>query len=731
MKTFLIVISIITVLTVGMQSFRSAQTPDELPADHALAPNVTTFAYDSLRSGSTISHLADGTRFTSRKVPFQEATAAYKFMPLYLNTTKQPVPGLEPDAHLIYFTHLQERTALRIYSLEKESLVRDVMIPRHLAPTSTPLINPQTGRLYYLSSMTGPPQKSLSTRHHLVSVGLDGKNFDVADLRISSLLRQTDKRKKPRLEERVHCKTAPSLISKEQATTLAFGCSISTNSDLHWRYGEHRGLTGLAVFVDVDAKGSLMPKTLRGFRVSESSAIADTGFDGGIYQSGGAPAALPNGDTLFATGNGPYYPRDQSFGCSVIRLDPQTAKVKTVADEPQIIGLNDLGSNECWSSNDEYSSSAVSVAPGKVGLVGSIMSKYGRLRMFNVDQMAPSSQGREQEVSLGSSINYGQPVSIGQKDGSVRAFVSFNPSHPAEIDMFWTTKPQVNHHHQCLGLTLAKAQTGSTRLVNFYSGRLRSDHVTVPESVPLFKEMTAQRSSLLGESGQGYMSAKLASPFHETGTLGWTVPKDIIPPAGFVISPLPDFRNTFSVLSRARIINESTESFYLLIRKDSPSAKTCQGNIPAGFEPLYLASKKDSPQSAPAKIFAVDSSGSETPQIAWERTPLANLQFDRTHSLVLLRSPVSERIVVFVTGFQIDPSSNQRQSVFFLLDAEDGHLLHIGNFEGVQHFAMPLVVGNEVFIPTLENGIQRIRLEGHGPWWRDLLRSANNLSLFN
>lgn len=663
-------------------------------ADHSFARSVTTFAYDERRSGIAQTSLADGTQFRSMLVPFPAGRHAAKFMPLYLDSGAVRARPSDPRRLLIFFVSSPD-LRLRLYDLDRDSVFRDITLPLRLSPASAPVIDPRSKTLYYLSFVIDPALGRSRYFHRLIQISLETFETRIVEFEPASPV------------GRLHCKTALALSSEDRR--LAWGCSVAVNAERAWTYAKDRGLSGLVMSMDLAENGDLQPNSLRAFVTSRVGTVGPGGYDTGVYLAGGALARSATKDWLVATGNGPWLPEQGAFGCAVFRLSQGLENVPLTSRGPAAVGLNAPHHNECWQLNDELTSSAVSLGGNPGAEIASVMSKSGRLLSFEIARMDPNV--RPVSISLGQGRwSYGQPVSWTLPSGAVRVFATaFDDGFPSHEVRWQHAVGGDGASTSCLGYTAIARQAGGVELVAFDSGPLRGDHLTLPSDHPFFPEITQPFTSLLGAGPGSHLAPALFGPYRATGSLGWTLDPHAKPPSGFRLDPLPDPRETFSPELRTRA-REITGAARWILAPASGKARVRCPPAPEGYQALHRISSFAPERTAQVRVGGIELAPGGSVRTLWTIIPAPGLRLDRTHSLVLLKSPRSERTLLLLTGYSIDEVSGRRQSRIFLHDAARGTRLHEASFQGVQHFSMPLVVGNEVFLATQEDGLNRLRI---------------------
>jgi hypothetical protein len=78
------------------------------------------------------------------------------------------------------------------------------------------------------------------------------------------------------------------------------------------------------------ARGWLLAIDAKSWVIAATWCSTVTGFGGGIWQSGSAPAVGPDGSIYVVTGNGSFSPHDGDYGESILRLQLRTTKPASI-----------------------------------------------------------------------------------------------------------------------------------------------------------------------------------------------------------------------------------------------------------------------------------------------------------------------------------------------------------------------------------------------------------------
>ena len=153
----------------------------------------------------------------------------------------------------------------------------------------------------------------LNIRIH--QVDLDGNNHRFMDIPIDKLMTQPGSDFPYPPSTVMRCRSALGLFEYDHQKHVYFSCGVNA-LPAPYHYGNQCGGRGALFAVALDDRGNLSrTDAVRVFTPSMLTADPQTGFDTGIWNSGSAPAWLDTGHLLVATGNGPFLPEEENFGC--------------------------------------------------------------------------------------------------------------------------------------------------------------------------------------------------------------------------------------------------------------------------------------------------------------------------------------------------------------------------------------------------------------------------------
>jgi outer membrane protein assembly factor BamB len=182
--------------------------------------------------------------------------------------------------------------------------------------TSTPVIDPDTKRLYAVAKIAEPGQPILH-RIHAIDIR-DGKIIRKADINIPRKEGQLDEMARRHLQR-------PGLLLANGLVYVAFGSHQDAIPYQGWLLAFDKDTLGL----------------------THTFCVTPGGLQGGIWQSGNGPAADHDGNIYVMTSNGSFDPSRTQFSDSFVKLSPDLSKVDwfTPANVTKLNVLDiDLGS---------------------------------------------------------------------------------------------------------------------------------------------------------------------------------------------------------------------------------------------------------------------------------------------------------------------------------------------------------------------------------------------------
>lgn len=270
-------------------------------SDLASRQEVLTFGYSPLRSGSAESCLKSffGMKFESFLIPGSEG--AIEAQPLIIQGSKEPE---------LFFLTAEGATFWGIHS---KKILRQIPFPLASFNTSTPVVSYQFGKIY---GMYFTYKNSDGYLHHLFSISLSNNEFKF-------LVVNEGPFSKSAYRKFTYCRTSLALSADKEGGTLLFGCSLNRGKTGASLSSENKGERGVVVSARVDKDGNFenQRNSISYFYPSSKTNDPESGKDGSVWMSGGAPTVLPDGNFLITTGNGKIDLEGRQYNCSMIQLD--------------------------------------------------------------------------------------------------------------------------------------------------------------------------------------------------------------------------------------------------------------------------------------------------------------------------------------------------------------------------------------------------------------------------
>lgn len=683
--------------------------------------SITTFAFDHGRSGTYTASFSPSDLKNLFVQKHDWAKDALKHMPLYLRFKND-----EKDL-LIFGT---KHSSLIAYNLKGEEILWEVHLAGEL--TSTPVYSEEKKTIFLLIRKNTIKAQA----YEAVSISIDGAIKDRHPFNLINLYLQNGVSLKKDDINSLASKTAIGLNEINSHHYMYFGFSSAKNpytENLKERthYGTNRGATGLLVGLYIEADGTFSNNSPLLFSTSAITEDKRTGYDTGIYHSGGAAALLPDNTLLVATGNGPNFPDQNNFSCSIVRLDGQTLMPRRGTRGFSYLARELEGYHECHiGNNGEFTSSWPSVIQTKDNKkIGFIMDKFGDVHIFNPDSLTGNKE--EGRIRLDSKYffkSYGYPIysngSIFENQKSINLIIHHsgfpNPYNPRKI---YASKLLDDHllknkykPTRCLGL-LRKQSTPEHSISFYHAGDLTRTS-TVAKSVT---SQFLESSSLLGLKKivpeiTGLVIKDQIIPLKNIGTLGFAIDTKTKSIAGYERT-----RANFYVLSHKNNLNFI--NYYLdLEEPNSTNPNVRKTNIKAsGFEyfkkidqnsaacpdfdreefvELMVYEKESLELIEGLQIHSLDISNPSNVGINWIYKGMDNELVEKNSLVTVLNQKKNKG----ATFFNVTERNSGNSSIR-ILDTFSGELIKNYPISDKLHFSSLILTDYGIFAPTIEQGI--------------------------
>gem|GEM_PF-4423777 len=271
---------------------------------------------------------------------------------------------------------------------------------------------------------------------------------------------------------------------------LVWGCSpdFKSHGD-KITYGNRSNRSGFLMRARLSEQGRLVPITNQDIFLT-SSEIKGNRFSGistGIWNSGGPLAITQSGNVVVTTGNGPSYPKQGNYGCSILVLEGKSLQLLR---NNSFYSLDREGTQECFFHNKDFSSSSPVIfrddkSENKENEVVLVTGKPGRLIFFKPNGLGPELDLIKNSSYLSHGVNqshYGMPLILKSK-GDTQVFTVGTVASTSERDLVVLTEGQRDIYSEQSGIGLKKVSCfgylkrtlGPLRLKAglFYTGKIR------------------------------------------------------------------------------------------------------------------------------------------------------------------------------------------------------------------------------------------------------------------
>jgi hypothetical protein len=447
MKIFVIVILILAGTT--LMGFASLAWDWRNARDCAAGttPGAFTFAYTALRPGSTPSCLSSraysGFDVEKLELPFTTTPAMLLYWNGVRDTSFEPFAGRrvllgQSYPAGVYAFDFDTRRVLWRHDFYADAPGLHRYVPIN---SSAPVIDPARHRLYGTfieEKHLGKKATDSRLTQHYYSIALDGTGYEEFTVDLSKyVLEKGTTATADDIAKYLRCRSALALATETKQPYVLSGCSIVRAFSFEGTQFEHhassqtvKGIRGLLLTLPLDPDtGKFRPVAeARAFVPSKLGDDPGAGVDAGIWHSGGAPALLPNGRTLLATGNGIYRPDLGVYGCAILRVDLATLAV----DDPDGSYFSVRGettpaaSRLCHEGNLDPSSSAPATIQVGERYFSTMGGKDGWIKSFDPLHLPGAQGGAGRELEIVQGFSFGQPVAFADRRFHVLSAIGGN-----------------------------------------------------------------------------------------------------------------------------------------------------------------------------------------------------------------------------------------------------------------------------------------------------------------
>jgi len=703
-------VAFVIVTWAAIAVFRSDFALEEDEALAEFGASALQFGFDSHHSGAQRAPLS--VERYSKKMAFypSKSIQAERTMPLFVNGDELSIPALDGLQVLIFGSG---RDLLAWDLLANRIIWRVSKLPGELF--STPMLDQQFGRIYFLTSNwtrhenPNPKQAVFTIEHWIHSIGVDGKDLHSIKVPTREFLDHG-------YSEFTHdpsafsmCKSAIGLNRVVSPNFIFFGCSMLTAPEFELFYGHMKGSRGLLFAVRLDDEHHVMKHGIAAFSPSTPTANPHTGFDTGIYNIGAGPVVLDDGSLILATGNGPFFPSEQNYGCSVVRINGTTLKAEAKQEGGyEYYSLEDGEFDECHGANLDMSSSSVVLLRTSGRYYAAVTGKDGTAKSFDPFNMPGQDRSLKHEYNLGGEM-HGQPAIWQSGNGEIRINVIGRKEFPARLEResLVATKAvqrKLRNEYEsltCVGLVATAPGPGRVPLNLFYSGPYRNDYVSFIGNNGEVTDRYVERDPL---------------PYRYQSSMGWIGnDANVRGPAGYRIEALNLYGDVLPHYHRKVGYFNATSDIagknfpdgiravettgYIFTDEKAGGCGSYQGD---DFKRIYFLSRKVTYEER-ALFAAFTINADYTLSKRWIRYADEGFEPHNMSPLVVLpRNNDETPLMIFAVA---EISGKRLKSRLIVADAETGDIVDEIPFEGRPNSTMPLVIGNDIILSTFDHGI--------------------------
>lgn len=690
----------------------SLQSCQHTPPPAPISEEVTTFGFNHART-NTISVASSQTEMKTssvRKLPW--AKNALKHMPLLIKKESG-------DLQLIYSTkdgNLESR------DLEGGKLNWQVKLSG--LALSTSVYSQKYKTIYTLT-------ESKKDSFDLVAVSISG---EIASQRTIYLKTIYGNRSKKVSLDHILVRTALGLNEVNNEPYLFFGLATGRDPiskkkkrDL---YGQTRGVTGAVIGVDINTTtGVIDPdKSLRLFFTSKiNKSNPYKGFNSGIYLAGGAINLLDNNTLIVPVANGPSFPEEGNFGCSLVVLSGEDFKVNGYLSKDQ------EGYHECFITNKEFGNGFPNILKTKNNkYMGLFRDKSGNAYIFN-----PESLSKKKTLSYLSSDKIHKGVTSSTYSGGsffkirdhymgivgVNGFPnrSGRSSQTSEVVASSLNEKLLNDRgyskKKCIGLI---QRNGSRELGVFDSGPTLNN-IFISKPYPHLSSLSLKElnSKLTTPVVTSVKNQKI--PFKKIATAGFESDINNIPPKGFkhsvmgnavliyrsgLTDQLRNYDHTadWSKKRKENLIPIKGDYFNYLARRES-QGEDCEEHSSEKYIELYIYEKNE-PLLNTFSITGLKIDNDYSSNIRWYITGENNEVLSKSSIITIRHAREFKFTSVFHSYNKVT-----NQSAIYLIDSEKGTVLNKVLVPGHMHFSSILPTSKGLIIPTVNDGLILVKFK--------------------
>lgn len=703
----LITISILTWVAIAV--YRSDFALEENDALVDFGASSLQFGFNSHHGGVQRAPLS--VQRYSKKLAFypSKGIRAERPMPIFVNGNELKLPAFD-GIQVLIFGSGKELLAWDL--LANRIIWRVSKLPGELF--STPLLDPTFGRIYFLTSNwtrhehPNPKQAVFTIEHWIHSIGVDAQNLhsikvptrDFLDHKYSELTHDPSSFSM--------CKTAIGINRVVSPKYIYFGCSMLTEPKFELFYGHMKGSRGLLFAVRLDHERHVMKEGIAAFSPSTPTANPHSGFDTGIYNVGSGPVVLDDGSLIFATGNGPFFPDEQNYGCSVLRINGTTLKPEAKEGDYEYYSLEDGEFNECHGANLDMGSSSVVLMRTGGRYYAAITGKDGSVKSFDPFNLPGQDRSRKHEYKLGGFL-HGQPAIWRAANGEIRINVIGRKESAPRLERELViateaTRRKLRNEYEslaCVGLIATAPGPGRVPLNLFYSGPYRNDYVIFTGNDSEATDRYVERDPL---------------PYRYQSSIGWIGQDANVQGPGdyraevlnLYGDTLPHYHrkvgyfNATPVLAKENFPDEIRAvgtTGYIFTDQNTDGCGSYQGDE---FERIYLLSRRTEYENR-ALFAAFTINPDYTLSKRWISYADEGFEPHNMSPLVILpRNKDETPLMVFAVA---EIGSEQLKSQLIVADAETGDIIDKIPFEGRPKSTMPMVFGNDIIVTTQDHGM--------------------------
>lgn len=671
--------------------------------------NVTQFGVNHLRSGVqyTDDNMSELTKLKVTKPKW--AKHAMKYVPLFIEHEKQD---------LLVFA--SSTSYLSAYDLKNKKIKWKTSLG---GPISVAPVYDEKTKLFY--AMTNKDKYILS------AIDINGKIKSKYEIKLLELYRKNN----PNIQQNELSTVKPTAAlainhyNKRPYIYFAFTNSRGAGRYDIWtadtQYGLQRGVSGLVVGVFLKKNGTFLNKSPLTFFTSIMNQHKFSGFNSGIYLSGGAITLSDKNHLYVATGNGYSAPPKNMFGCSLIKLDGSSFKL---SDKNSYYTVDKNNYQECFHNRIELTSSYPIGIKKDNKYIFSNLDKAGNIHLITKNNQQNSyfkhkvlKNYQDLKTGVFPIYNAGNMFLQDQKV-TLLTKVNNHSNKIPQLNIYATSKEEEQlkkrgfEKKQCIG---GLAKSGDTSLSLFDSGPFYNNMLIAPtKSFSFLEDYTLETLPKNKKLKSRYVN-NWRTPYIKLREIGHSTNKTNHLPNGYeraylyiymltrkkgrefieFLFDIEKYTKTENKFYNYPIISNHSEFEYF---KNSQKEDDCHSLSKKKFNKLYRYERKEMNVNKSSQVISFNINPKLKVNENW-RFQLSENHIIHKNSFF---TRINQKENKYITSFSaIDKASEKDISWIYFINSRTGKEISRYSIDGKMHFSHLIFNKYGAFVPTENNGL--------------------------